>query len=113
MKQQLQNIELAAKQELEKIQDSAELESLRVKFLGKKGELTADEEQMIAESGCCWGCDICQTVCPMNKKVIIDPAEVFLDGIETTARTDNISDRAYAWRGEKVIKRNLDIISGQ
>ena len=49
----------------------------------------------------------------MNKKVKINPAEVFLDGIETTARTDNISDRAYAWRGEKVIKRNLDIITGQ
>ena len=46
MKQQLQNIELAAKQELEKIHDSAELESLRVKFLGKKGELTAILKQM-------------------------------------------------------------------
>ena len=49
----------------------------------------------------------------MNRNVKIDPAKVFLDGIETTARTDNISDRAYAWRGEKVIKRNLDIINGQ
>lgn len=46
MKQQLQNIELAAKQELEKIHGSAELESLRVKFLGKKGELTAILKQM-------------------------------------------------------------------
>lgn len=46
MKQQLQNIELAAKAELAKIQDSAELESLRVKFLGKKGELTAILKQM-------------------------------------------------------------------
>lgn len=46
MKQQLQNIELAAKQELEKIHDSAELESLRVRFLGKKGELTAILKQM-------------------------------------------------------------------
>ncbi len=79
----------------------------------RKGELTPEQKKTIKETGCAWGCDICQTVCPMNKKVIIDPAEVFLDGIETTARTDNISDRAYAWRGEKVIKRNLDIISGQ
>lgn len=46
MKQQLQNIELAAKQELEKVQDSAGLESLRVKYLGKKGELTAILKQM-------------------------------------------------------------------
>lgn len=46
MKQLLQNIELAAKQELEKVQDSQGLESLRVKFLGKKGELTAILKQM-------------------------------------------------------------------
>lgn len=48
MKQQLQNIEIRAKDELEKIRDSAELESLRVKFLGKKGELTAILKQMSA-----------------------------------------------------------------
>lgn len=79
----------------------------------RKGELTPEQEKLIKQTGCAWGCDICQTVCPMNRNVKIDPAKVFLDGIETTARTDNISDRAYAWRGEKVIKRNLDIISGQ
>ena len=79
----------------------------------RKGELTPEQEKLIKQTGCAWGCDICQTVCPMNRNVKIDPAEVFLDGIETTARTDNISDRAYAWRGEKVIKRNLDIINGQ
>ncbi len=79
----------------------------------RKGELTPEQEKLIKQTGCAWGCDICQTVCPMNRNVKIDPAKVFLDGIETTARTDNISDRAYAWRGEKVIKRNLDIINGQ
>ena len=59
------------------------------------------------------GCDICQTGCPMNRNAKIKPSEIFLDGIETTAKTDNISDRAYAWRGEKVIKRNLEIIGGK
>mgnify|MGYP004705642619 FL=1 len=79
----------------------------------RKGELTPEQEKLIKETGCAWGCDICQTVCPMNKKVKIDPSKIFLDGIETTAKTDNISDRAYAWRGEKVIKRNLDILGGK
>ena len=46
MKQALEKIELVAKAELEKITDSAELEALRVKFLGKKGELTAILKQM-------------------------------------------------------------------
>ncbi len=50
MKQALEKIELAAKAELEKIGDSAELENLRIKFLGKKGELTAILKQMAALS---------------------------------------------------------------
>lgn len=79
----------------------------------RKGELTAEQAGFIKKTGCAWGCDICQTVCPMNKNVKIMPSEIFLDGIETVARTDNISDRAYAWRGEKVIKRNLKIIGGK
>lgn len=79
----------------------------------RKGELTREQEDLIRKTGCAWGCDICQTVCPMNKNAKIMPSEIFLDGIEATARTDNISDRAYAWRGEKVIKRNLDIIGGK
>ena len=76
----------------------------------RKGELTAEQKALIRASGCAWGCDICQKVCPMNKNVKIDPSAVFLDGIETAARTDNISDRAYAWRGKSVIERNLKII---
>lgn len=79
----------------------------------RKGELTREQEDLIKKTGCAWGCDICQTVCPMNQNVKIMPSEIFLDGIETTARTDNIFNRAYAWRGEKVIKRNLNIIGGR
>lgn len=41
MKEALERIELSAKEELQKISDSKELETLRIKFLGKKGELTA------------------------------------------------------------------------
>lgn len=77
----------------------------------KKGELTAEQEQLIKNSGCAWGCDICQNICPMNKTVKSEPIEIFKSGAEITARTDSdISDRAYAWRGEKVIKRNLEIL---
>lgn len=76
----------------------------------RKGSLTEEQIQLIKKSGCIWGCDICQTVCPMNKNIKIEPSKIFLNGIETTAKTDNISDRAYAWRGKKVIERNLEII---
>ncbi len=46
MKEQLQNIELLAKKELESVKSMTELENLRVRFLGKKGELTAILKQM-------------------------------------------------------------------
>lgn len=46
MKEQLEKIELAAKAELEKISDAKELDDLRIKYLGKKGELTAILKQM-------------------------------------------------------------------
>lgn len=76
----------------------------------KKGELTDEQKKLIKDSGCAWGCDICQNVCPMNKTVKSEPIEIFKNGAELTARTGtDISDRAYAWRGEKVIKRNLKI----
>lgn len=46
MKEQLQTIENRAKEELSKIVDAKALEDLRVKILGKKGELTAILKQM-------------------------------------------------------------------
>ena len=46
MKQQLEVIRKSALEALEGIQASADLEALRVKYLGKKGELTAVLKQM-------------------------------------------------------------------
>jgi epoxyqueuosine reductase QueG len=76
----------------------------------RKGELSDEQKALIKASGCVWGCDICQKVCPLNKNVKIAPSPIFRNSIELTARTDNISDRAYAWRGKKVIERNLKIL---
>lgn len=46
MKEQLEKIKQEALAAMETVTDSAELEALRVKFLGKKGELTAVLKQM-------------------------------------------------------------------
>lgn len=46
MKQQLLNIDAEAKKALEGINTAAELEEIRIKYLGKKGELTAILKQM-------------------------------------------------------------------
>ena len=78
----------------------------------KKGELTEEHKTLIKNSSCAWGCDICQNVCPMNKNIKITPIDDFVNGAEFRARTDsNIDDRAYAWRGKAVIKRNIEILN--
>ena len=46
MKQQLEKIESLAKEEILSCNDIKGLDSLRVKYLGKKGELTAILKQM-------------------------------------------------------------------
>ena len=68
----------------------------------KKGELTEEEKKMIRE--------ICQNVCPLNKGAqktgIAEFRETAVSRAEDGAR---IEGRAYAWRGEKVIRRNIDL----
>ena len=46
MKEALNNILAAAKAELEQAQDAKALEDIRVRYLGKKGELTVILKQM-------------------------------------------------------------------
>ena len=46
MKEQLEQIRLEAKAALAAVEDSKALEELRVRYLGKKGELTAILKQM-------------------------------------------------------------------
>jgi len=76
-----------------------------------KGELSPEQMQFIKASGCAWGCDICQLVCPMNHAAQITPMEEFKADIRLRVRAgDDIKGRAYAWRGRDVIERNLKIL---
>ena len=74
-------------------------------------EITLQEEKkMIIESGCIWGCDICQNVCPLNKGAGKTDIAEFRETAVPRAESDTeIEGRAFAWRGEKVIKRNIDL----
>ncbi len=76
----------------------------------KKGDLTEEEKKMIRQSGCIWGCDICQNVCPLNKGASKTAIAEFKETAVARAQdVDSIEGRAFAWRGEKVIKRNIDL----
>lgn len=89
----------------------------------KKGELNDGERKKIKESGCAWGCDICQNVCPytlsaIKNGTIFTPIDFFKESatpILDSKMIENMSDekfreRAYSWRGKSTIIRNLKIL---
>lgn len=74
----------------------------------KKGELTEECSRLIKETGCVWGCDICQDICPMNKdREFTDIPEFLTSQIPMATAGMDLTDRAFAWRGRKVIERNI------
>lgn len=79
-----------------------------------KGEPTPEQAKLIKANRCAWGCDICQLVCPMNNNAAIMPLEEFKAGACPQVKAgDDLAHRAYAWRGRRVIERNLEILQGQ
>lgn len=78
----------------------------------KKGELTEKEKELMINCGCAWGCDICQDICPMNKGAAKTDIEEFTAScIPVLTDETKLEGRAYAWRGKKVVERNLSILS--
>lgn len=76
----------------------------------KKGDLTPEEIKLIKDSGCAWGCDICQNVCPLNKAAEKTGIEEFRkDAQGKVDENTPIEGRAFGWRGEKVIRRNIKL----
>ena len=77
----------------------------------QKAELTEDEKNLIKNNNTIWGCDICQEICPMNKNSASTNIKEFLNTYRDEYKeNEDIKNRAYAWRGEKVIKRNFEIL---
>lgn len=85
----------------------------------KKGDLTESEKQLIKNNNTCWGCDICQKVCPHNSNLKETEISEFKKDLICNLTYENISNRefrkkyqnrAFTWRGKGVIDRNLSII---
>ena len=83
----------------------------------KKGELTEKEAQAVRRTGLIWGCDLCQTCCPLNRDVRKTPIPFFYeDRIEsideqTLCGMDKQSfrRRAFSWHGKSPLLRNLKL----
>ena len=79
----------------------------------KKGELTQSEKDLIKKNNCIWGCDICQDICPLNKNAKTTDIQEFINSaFAKVDKSTPLTSRAFAWRGEKVIKRNVEILKG-
>ena len=88
----------------------------------KKDDLSEEEINLIKENKMVFGCDICQEVCPHNKGISITNIEEFKTNLITKLDYDEINDisnkefkrrygnRAFSWRGKKIIQRNIEII---
>ncbi len=77
----------------------------------KKGELTEGDISRIRRSGSLWGCDVCQDACPMNraKRVSPHPCFTWYDPWLSLQSLDDLTGKAYGWRGKAVPLRNLGI----
>ena len=89
----------------------------------KKGELTPEEIQKLKDSGCIWGCDVCQTVCPYTKKAkengtIYTPIDFFKgsylgdspEKVIPEMDKETFERYPFAWRKRPTIERNINII---
>ena len=84
----------------------------------RKGTLAPHEIALMREYHTVWGCDVCQTVCPYNRSPKLTPIPFFreqripkltlslLDSMDDGA----FSERAFAWRGRGVVRRNLTLL---
>lgn len=76
----------------------------------KKGELTEKEKELMILCGCIWGCDICQDICPMNKNAAVTEIDEFIfSPVPRVEEKCSLENRAYEWRGRKVIERNISL----
>ena len=90
----------------------------------KKGMLTAEQEEQLQAHPLIWGCDCCQLACPYNRDAqssslpeltgqtpeapyLASLSSEDLEGLTNRTFRAAFGNRAFAWRGPAVLRRNL------
>lgn len=90
----------------------------------KGGTLTEGQALLVQQHPLIWGCDLCQTICPMNRNVSPTTDPDFtqnylctltlsdLDGLTRKQFVQKYPERAFTWRGPAPLRRNLILKQG-
>ena len=74
-------------------------------------------EEQIRQGGLAWGCDVCNDICPFNQTPRPTPIAAFYEAPEPVLTAEKLptllTRKAFAWRGEGVLLRNLHLLEGQ
>jgi len=93
--------------------------SVCLSALTQAKQINQAQSAAIAAAEKIWGCDICQAVCPLNKRVQYTTNPAFLSGhvknlvlaeledMDDTTFDQTYGDYAFAWRGREALLRNL------
>ncbi|MBQ6809223.1 MAG: epoxyqueuosine reductase [Clostridia bacterium] len=89
----------------------------------KKGELTAEQRDLLRRTKSVWGCDICSIVCPYNQNLkssvyaekykenlLYNLTEDMISGLSNGEFKKRFKERAFAWKGVSVLRRNLEAV---
>jgi epoxyqueuosine reductase len=88
----------------------------------KKGVLTTDEINIIKKTDLVFGCDSCQDVCPHNSHIALTKIKQFqedhiyklsydeLENISNKEFKRRYGNRAFSWRGRKLLIRNFEYL---
>lgn len=91
----------------------------------KKGTLPPEQESLLASHPQARGCDLCQRACPYNAHpkatelstfrdhLVDNLTEDMVEGVTNRQFKERYGDRAFAWRGPAVIRRNLALQNPQ